>query len=213
VQEGDSPSFVDVTASGTVTAGAGTFNADGNVLTAKRIDDPSKKLEIINDLDGNVQFRINGSTRLLLRHNQLVLLESGTQLSTGENEFRINAGEDTLFKFSSTKGAAWGPNAYAYGAMDTGLFRVSPGTLALGNGLQYNDSGSLNLTNLTASGTVKTGSYTVATLPTPSTGMRAQVTDSNRAAANNFGSTVIAAAGGTQYTVPVFYDGTDWIIA
>lgn len=67
--------------------------------------------------------------------------------------------------------------------------------------------------NIKASGTVKTGGYTVATLPTPSTGMRCYVTDSNRSASTHFGSTVIAAAGGTSYTVPVFYDGTDWIIA
>jgi hypothetical protein len=70
-----------------------------------------------------------------------------------------------------------------------------------------------NTGDLTASGTVTTGGYTVATLPTPSTGMRCYVTDSNRAASTHFGSTVIAAAGGTSYTVPVFYDGTDWIIA
>jgi len=59
-------------------------------------------------------------------------------------------------------------------------------------------------------GTVTTGAYTVATLPTPSTGMRAYVTDSNVAASGNFGATV--AAGGAN-TVPVFYDGTNWIIA
>jgi hypothetical protein len=67
--------------------------------------------------------------------------------------------------------------------------------------------------NIKSSGTVKTGGYTVATLPTPSTGMRCYVTDSNRAASTHFGSTVIAAGGGTEYVVPVFYDGTNWIIA
>jgi hypothetical protein len=64
-------------------------------------------------------------------------------------------------------------------------------------------------------GTVKTGSYVVLTLPpTPSTGMRAYVTDSNRAAHGHFGSAVIAAGvGETGHIVPVFYDGTNWIIA
>jgi len=70
-----------------------------------------------------------------------------------------------------------------------------------------------NTGDLTASGTVTTGGYTVATLPTPATGMRCYVTDSNRAASTHFGSTVIAAGGGTEYVVPVFYDGTNWIIA
>jgi hypothetical protein len=67
--------------------------------------------------------------------------------------------------------------------------------------------------NIKSSGTVTTGGYTVATLPTPATGMRCYVTDSNRAASTHFGSTVIAAGGGTEYVVPVFYDGTNWIIA
>ena len=64
--------------------------------------------------------------------------------------------------------------------------------------------------DVSASGTVKTGAYTVATLPTPTTGMRCYVTDSNVTASGNFGATV--AAGGAN-TVPVFYDGTNWIIA
>jgi len=96
-------------------------------------------------------------------------------------------------------------------AAATGDFATAAQGTKADSAVQEGDSPSF--VDVTASGTVKTGSYTVATLPTPSTGMRAQVTDSNRAAANNFGSTVIAAAGGTQYTVPVFYDGTDWIIA
>jgi len=63
------------------------------------------------------------------------------------------------------------------------------------------------LGNLTVSGTVKTGVYTVATLPTPSAGMRAYVTD---ASATTYMSTV---AGGGANVVPVFYDGTNWKIA
>jgi trimeric autotransporter adhesin len=60
-------------------------------------------------------------------------------------------------------------------------------------------------------GTVTAGAYNVATLPlTPSTGMRAYVTNSSVAASGNFGATV--AAGGANI-VPVFYDGTNWIIA
>ena len=96
----------------------------------------------------------------------------------------------------------------------------SAGTLSLGGTVlslgavttsQTNTFGALNHTgNITASGTVQTGSYTVATLPTPSTGMRAYVTDSDKAAHGHFGGTV--AAGGSNI-VPVFYDGTNWIIA
>jgi hypothetical protein len=52
--------------------------------------------------------------------------------------------------------------------------------------------------------------YTVATLPAGVTGRRAHVTDSNVAASGNFGTTV---AGGGANIVPVFYNGTNWIIA
>jgi hypothetical protein len=65
--------------------------------------------------------------------------------------------------------------------------------------------------NIKASGTVQTGSYTVGTLPlTPSTGMRAQVTDSSQTLAAGIGTTLVA---GGSNIVPVFYDGTNWIIA
>ena len=68
----------------------------------------------------------------------------------------------------------------------------------------------IGVTGGITTGTIKTTSYTVATLPTPAVGMRAQVTDSNVAAAGNFGATV---AGGGANVVPVFYNGTNWIIA
>jgi len=52
---------------------------------------------------------------------------------------------------------------------------------------------------------------TVAGLPgSPVAGLRGFVTDSTVAAAGNFGATVV---GGGANTVPVFYDGANWIIA
>ncbi len=61
--------------------------------------------------------------------------------------------------------------------------------------------------HVTASGTVKAGGYTVATLPTPTVGMRCHVTDAN---STTFYSAV---AGGGSNIVPVFYNGTNWVIA
>lgn len=56
-------------------------------------------------------------------------------------------------------------------------------------------------------GTIKTESYTVATLPTVGVkGRRAHVTD---ALSPTFGSTVIA---GGAVVVPVFDNGTNWIV-
>ena len=87
------------------------------------------------------------------------------------------------------------------------ISQISSGLLGIGTGATGSTAGSLSLTNLTASGTVKLGAYTVATLPTPATGMTCYVTDAN---ATTFASTV---AGGGANVVPVFYNGTNWIIA
>lgn len=57
-------------------------------------------------------------------------------------------------------------------------------------------------------GVIPTTGYTFATLPgTPTQGDRAYITDSS---VTTFGST---AAGGGASVMPVFYDGTNWIIA
>ena len=61
--------------------------------------------------------------------------------------------------------------------------------------------------NLSVSGTIKTQGYTVATLPTGVTGARAYVTN---ALAPSYGATVV---GGGAITIPVFYNGTNWIVA
>ena len=61
--------------------------------------------------------------------------------------------------------------------------------------------------NITATGTIRAGGYTVATLPSGSVGMRCYVSDAN---ATTFYSTV--SSGGANI-VPVFYNGTNWVIA
>lgn len=67
-------------------------------------------------------------------------------------------------------------------------------------------SGLLAVTGaLSASTTIKTGGYTVATLPAGTTGMRAYVTDA--LAPTFLGITV----GGGTVVAPVFYNGTNWI--
>jgi hypothetical protein len=52
--------------------------------------------------------------------------------------------------------------------------------------------------------------YTVSTLPAGVVGRRTYVTDSTVVASGNFGATVV---GGGANTVPIFYNGTNWIIA
>jgi hypothetical protein len=62
--------------------------------------------------------------------------------------------------------------------------------------------------SIKASGTVQTGGYTFDTLPTPTTGMRAYITDG--AALPLY---MANAAGGGSTVTPVFYNGTNWINA
>jgi hypothetical protein len=64
-----------------------------------------------------------------------------------------------------------------------------------------------NVTEVTTAGTYVSEGFTVATLPTGVTGARTHVTD---ATATTFYSTV---AGGGSNIVPVFYTGTNWVIA
>jgi hypothetical protein len=80
----------------------------------------------------------------------------------------------------------------------------SAGGLVIGDSdASINPGGS----NAYIKGTVRTGSYTVATLPTVGTaGRRAWVSD---AAAATFGATVV---GGGAIGVPVFDNGTEWIM-
>jgi hypothetical protein len=59
---------------------------------------------------------------------------------------------------------------------------------------------------LDVAGTIKTLGYTVAALPTGVTGARAYVTN---ALTPVFGATVVA---GGAVTIPVFYNGTNWIV-
>lgn len=70
-------------------------------------------------------------------------------------------------------------------------------------------SGDPGVGNLSAQGTIRSGQYTVATLPSASTagaGARAFVTD---ATATTFLSIV---AGGGSNKVPVVSNGTNWLI-
>jgi len=92
----------------------------------------------------------------------------------------------------------------------------STGAVAFNGATNYGSSGQLLQSNgnapptyvssIALSGTINTGGYTVATLPTGVTGARAYVTN---ALAPVFGATV---AGGGAVTIPVFYNGTNWIV-
>jgi len=110
------------------------------------------------------------------------------------------------FQVASASTVGWTATANPQNSADTILSRNAAGIVQVGT-TAANALGSLLLTNLTASGTIKPGAYTFATLPTPATGMVAYITDCNTATYN-----ATAAAGGAN-VVKVFYNGTNWVVA
>jgi hypothetical protein len=97
---------------------------------------------------------------------------------------------------------AFGVTTTDAGTSASEVMRInSSGGVSIGN---TTDPGSKNLS---VSGTINTQGYTVAGLPTGVTGARAYVTN---ALAPTYGATVV---GGGTVTIPVFYNGTNWICA
>jgi hypothetical protein len=95
------------------------------------------------------------------------------------------------------------------------IFGTAGGFTGAVERMRLNASGNLlvGLTSATGvallqvSGPIRTTGYTVATLPAGTVGMRTYVTD---ALAPSFG---VAVAGSGAVTIPVFYDGANWIVA
>lgn len=108
---------------------------------------------------------------------------------------------------------AFGSNAYA-GAGNVGVALLSQaagvGTFTVygfpSGGVSIGNTTDPGAKNLSVSGTVSTGGYTVATLPAGVTGARVYVTD---ALAPAFGAAVV---GGGAVTIPVFFNGAIWIV-
>lgn len=92
------------------------------------------------------------------------------------------------------------------GTVDVGASRIGTGVLGIGNGTSGSVSGQLY------AATVRTGQTTVAGLPSASTsgaGATAFVTDANATFILGLGLTAV---GGGANKVPVYSDGTNWIV-
>jgi len=139
----------------------------------------------------------------------------------GRDNFSQSYGEFVvgLFGTDYTRAAA---NSFTFNAADR-IFNVGIGTATVSRadaftilksgyvGIGYNNfEASPSAALLQVNGATQTAGFTVAGLPTGAAGMRAYVTDSTVVASGNFGATVV---GGGANTVPVFHDGTNWIIA
>lgn len=164
IENGDSPSFGDVTATGTVTAAGGNFKT-------------GEDISFFTVTNGNSE-----------------------SFPVGVTSWRYG----TIFKGQiSAKSQGLNIRGNSQIVFTSDLVEVA----------RMNATGLEVVGNIEASGTIQPGTYTVSTLPSGVAGMRATVSDSNRPAQTHFGSTVIAAGAGTAYVVPVFFDGTNWIIA
>jgi hypothetical protein len=120
-------------------------------------------------------------------------------------------GVGIYFRTNSTNPAgistAGSPLAFYLSAGASEAMRLhASGGFSIGN---TTDPGSGNLSvtgTIASSSTVKTAGYLVASLPTGITGARTYVTN---ALTPTFGATVV---GGGAITVPVFYNGSNWIV-
>ena len=123
-------------------------------------------------------------------------LRTGGYLATGSFGYYINQGiSGSVAYIQSLNNTTLNTLS-----LDCNNFQIRVAGFA--TGLQLDTTG-----NLSVAGTTKTAGYTVATLPTGVTGMRAYVTN---ALAPSYGATVV---GGGAVTIPVFYNGTNWIVA
>jgi len=95
---------------------------------------------------------------------------------------------------------------YSTGALILGTNNTENARIHNSGGVSIGNTTDPGAKNLSVSGTVNTQGYTVAGLPTGVTGARAYVTN---ALAPTFNSTV---TGGGAVTVPVFYNGANWVV-
>jgi hypothetical protein len=240
---GSSPTFAGITITGvTITADSPnsltqTWNNSGVTFTAQKVnvtDTASNASSLLGD------WQVAGSSKFSIRKDGLVSASTGF-ISTGSSGYTISrdvsaSRQDGFIAQAAspaTSGStvknspsfvwfsrAWNTTATASSKNNTVECLLVPtsgsttsATLTFRN---ITVDGSANTTDLFTittggacfvNGTVRTAGYTVATLPTPTTGMRCYVTD---ATATTFYSTV---SGGGANIVPVFYNGTNWVIA
>jgi hypothetical protein len=135
----------------------------------------------------------------------------GLMLTSNGGASMLIRGDNAQVVLPSSWGYGWSSTTNPASSQDTRISRNAAGVLQVGT-TANNALGSLLLTNLTASGTVRVGTFTVGTLPSASANTRALafVTDSNLAFnSTNLGATVTA---GGSTLVPVFSNGTNWVI-
>lgn len=146
-------------------------------------------------------------------------IAAGTYSTTNVNPVTVSP---TMTQSAGTQGAlAISPTYNQTGTAGSTDLLINRTETALGSGLHnfidcqvggVSRFSVSNAGNLTASGTIRLGTFTVGTLPSAAANTRARafVTDSNLSFnSTNLGSTVTA---GGSTLVPVFSNGTNWVI-
>jgi hypothetical protein len=190
------PGSGNLSVTGGITASSySSFNASGaQTIGISKSGGSSAYLGTTSNTDESLHIQnSSGSTTLLVNKN-------------GSATFGITAGNSVLHTFympQNTQGVAFSAgagNAYLYmNSSDSSLYIQDSG----GNtSAVFKASGG----GTTLNGPLTTAGYTVSTLPTGVTGARAYVTDALSLA---FG---VAVTGGGAVTIPVFYNGANWIV-
>lgn len=206
----------DVKQLGALTATTGNFS--GNIVTTGSVSAATALLTAITATS------IESDTVVADTYNGVAIAALAPLVSPTFTTPNIGAATGTSLVLSGAISAT-SCSSYPYFSLGSGatLDVASTFTLRFANSADFTASkdvilsrsaaATLGLTgNLTASGTVRLGTFTVGTLPAAGTaGRTAYVTDSN-AASYTAGIGTIVAAGAPNTIVPVFDDGTNWRI-
>jgi hypothetical protein len=150
----------------------------------------------------------------------LMLLDASGNLGVGTTSpgARLHAAGETLIqpiaasnaKLSMRHGSIGNNNYFEVDSSSNTIFgtvNAERARITSGGELLVGLTSATGVALLQVSGPIRTTGYTVATLPAGTVGMRTYVTD---ALAPSFG---VAVAGSGAVTIPVFYDGANWIVA
>lgn len=204
--------------------GTTKFNVDkaGQINTPwGYIGNLSGDLLIANEINNNIFLKAGGNVRFVVNQFATVFLANGSGLGFAANNVSVDV---AIFRAAAnTLAQAYGTNAQTfqiYGSIDTstGIPTTNYSRLKITHGggtagatiaTEAGGTGTAGPLALVAS-SVKVGTNTVvASLPSASTagaGARSFVTD---ATAPTFGATV---AGGGAVSVPVYSNGTSWLV-
>ena len=157
-----------------------------------------------------------GKTLDVLNYSSFAQRTAGnSDLSISWNAYiDSGTGQGTGYKYKITGDAASAYSQNGKHVWFTAPSGTAGNTITFTQALTLDASGVLlvgltsatGVAKLQVSGALKTTGFTVSTLPAGTVGMRTYVTD---ALAPTFGATVVA---GGAVTIPVFYNGSNWIV-